>query len=109
MIVNVCPSGIANAPVETVWQVLIATERYGDWADAEVLRVSPPGLATAGQRIDLVARAFGLSWRVTIDVSRVDPNQRWIDLIARTPFGVVNREHVTLTPVESGRTLIRFN
>jgi hypothetical protein len=30
MIVNVCPSGIAKAPAEVLWHVLVNTERYGD-------------------------------------------------------------------------------
>ncbi|MBV9358559.1 MAG: SRPBCC family protein [Chloroflexi bacterium] len=109
MIVNVCPSGIASAPPEAVWPVLIDTERYGEWADAEVVHVNPPGLASPGQHIELAARALGRQWRVTIDVGRMDPNCRWIDLLARTPFDVVNREHVTLSPTDGGRTLVRFN
>jgi ligand-binding SRPBCC domain-containing protein len=109
MIVNVCPSGIANAPVEAVWQVLVNTERYGDWADADVVSVDPPGPARSGQRIELAPRALGRRWHASIDVARMDPDHRWIDLVARTPFDVVNREHITLSPVDGGRTLVRFN
>jgi ligand-binding SRPBCC domain-containing protein len=109
MMVNVCPSGIANAPPEGVWQVLTNTEGYGDWADAAVVGVHPPGPASAGQQIELAPRALGRRWQVTIDVVRMDPDRRWIDLVARVPFGVVNREHITLSPMDDGRTLIRFN
>jgi ligand-binding SRPBCC domain-containing protein len=109
MILNVCPSGIANAPVEAVWQALVNTERYGDWADAEVVSVHPAGRASPGQRIELAARAFGRRWHATIDIGRIDPDCRWIDMVARTPLGVVNREHITLSPVDSGRTVVRFN
>ena len=109
MIVNVCPSGIANAPPEAVWQVLANTACYGDWADADVVGVHPPGPARAGQHLELAPRALGRRWHATIDVARMDPDRRWIDLVARTPFGVVNREHITLSPMDGGRTLLRFN
>lgn len=109
MIVNVCPSGIAKVSPEVVWKVLMATEGYGEWADAEVVGVHPPGPASSGQHVELAPRAFGRRWQATIDVGRIDPDGRWIDLVARTPFGIVNREHVTLTPIDGGRTLVRFN
>jgi hypothetical protein len=109
VIVNVCPSAVANAPLQAVWRVLVETERYGDWADAAVVRVDPAGPASPGQRIELAARAFGRRWRATIDIGRMDPECRWIDLVARTPLGVVNREHITLSAVDRGRTLVRFN
>jgi len=109
MIVNVCPSKIAEAPLEAIWQVLVNAERYGDWAEAEVVRVHPAGPATTGQRIELAPRAFGRRWHATIEVARIDPECRWIDLVARTPLGIVNREHITLSPVDSGQTLVRFN
>ncbi|HZU77771.1 MAG TPA: hypothetical protein VFA70_13465 [Dehalococcoidia bacterium] len=48
MLVNVCPSGIASAPPEAVWQVLTATERYGDWIDSDVVGLHPPGPASSG-------------------------------------------------------------
>ena len=109
MIVNVCPSGIANAPLAAVWQVLMSTEHCGDWADAEVVSVQPAGTATPGQRIELAPRAFGRRWHATIEVGRMDSDGRWIDLVARTPLGIINREHITLSSVDGNRTLVRFN
>jgi hypothetical protein len=109
MIVNICPTATTNAPLEAVWHVLVDTQHYGDWIDAEVVSVDPRGPACSGQRIELASRALGRRWHASIEIGRMDHDRRWIEMVARTPFGVVNREHVTLTAVDGGRTLVRFN
>ena len=109
MIVNVCPSGVASAPRQGVWEVLTTPERFGEWVDANVVSVHPPGPARAEQRIELVAPRFGLRWRVSIEIEGLDPEGGWIELTACTPFSVVNHERITLTDVDRGHTLIRFN
>ena len=57
----------------------------------------------------MVAPAFGRDWPLTIDVRDLDPQHRWIDLVAHLPFGVDNHEHLTLTETKDGGTLVRFN
>ena len=109
MIVNVCPAATTNAPPDSVWNVIVATERLGEWTDATVVKVDPPGPAQIGQVITLVAPAFGLKFNVQIDVRDLDPQHRWIDLVAHLPFGVDNHEHLTLTQAPDGGTLVRFN
>jgi ligand-binding SRPBCC domain-containing protein len=109
LIVNVCPSGVAAAPISQVWQVLATPEGFGEWLDAEVVAIRPPGPAVAGQRIDMAAPGFGHRWRVTIDIDAVDAGGRWIELSVRLPFGIVNHERVTLTELDAGHTLVRFN
>ena len=109
MIVNVCPSGIAQVPPERVWQVISTPERYGEWVDAKVVAVHPAGPAVRGQRIELTTPFLGRQWPISIDVVGVDPNQRWIDLRVRLPFGVTNDEHLTLSEGSAGGTLVRFN
>ena len=84
-------------------------ERFGEWVDAKVVSIYPPGPAQPGQHIELVAPSFGLRWRVSIDIEALDPEGGWIELTARTPFGVVNHERMKLMDVDSGHTLIRFN
>jgi hypothetical protein len=42
-------------------------------------------------------------------VGEMDPQRRWIDLVAHLPFGADNHEHLTLTETSSRGTLIRFN
>jgi hypothetical protein len=89
--------------------VVVATERLGEWTDASVVGVDPPGPAQPGQVVSLVAPSFGLKFKVQIDVRDLDPQQRWIDLVAHLPFGIDNHEHLTLTATPEGGTLVRFN
>jgi ligand-binding SRPBCC domain-containing protein len=110
MIVNVCPSGVAAVPAERVWQVLTTPARFGEWLqDASVVSIRPAGPATPGQRVELMTRAYGVMWRVRIDVEAIDTARRWIDLTAHLPFGLVNQERVTLEELDGERTQVRFN
>ena len=109
MIVNVCPAGVAKAPPDKVWKVVEATEGYGNWTDAAVLRVVPSGPARPGQVVWMGGRALGRKWEFPIEVHDVDPQHRWIDLVVRLPFGITNYEHLTLTETPEGGTLVRFN
>ena len=109
MIVNVCPAATTKAPPDRIWRVIAATDRYGDWTDAAVLRVDPPGPAQAGQVIWMGGWALGRRWRFPIDVADVDPQHRWIDLVVHLPFGITNHERLTLTDTNDGGTLVRFN
>jgi hypothetical protein len=81
-LLNVCPSGVANAPVGAR-QVL-------DNASS----LQPKRLGAGTRRLRS---------------GRIDPECRWIGVVARTPFGVTNREHITLSPVGSEPTLVRFD
>lgn len=107
--VNVCPAAVTSAPPDRVWEVLTTPERFGEWQDAMFVSASPPGPVKPGQVIKLSARSLGRSWPVTIEVTDVDPQRRWIDLLVRLPFGIENHEHVTLTETKNGGTLVRFN
>lgn len=109
LIVNVCPAATTTAPPDSVWSVIAATEHLGEWTDATVVCIKPPGPAHPGQVVSLLAPSFGMEFKVTIDVRDVDPEHRWIDLVAHLPFGIDNHEHLTLTTTPEGGTLLRFN
>jgi len=109
LIVNVCPAATTKAPPDSVWKVLEATDRFGEWTDAAVVSVEPPGPAQRGQVVRFAARGLGRIWTFTIDIRDVDPQHRWIDLVARFPFGIDNYEHLILTETNDGGTLVRFN
>jgi ligand-binding SRPBCC domain-containing protein len=110
VIVNVCPAATTKASPDAVWNVVEATDRYSEWTGgARVVSVEPSGSARAGQVIRFAGRALGRTWTFTIDIRSVDPQRRWIDLVARFPFGIVNYEHLTLTETKDGGTLVRFN
>ena len=109
MIVNVCPAAVTSASPDRVWRVVTDSEHFGDWTDARFVSAIPPGPATTGQVIHLQAGGFGRVWPVSIEVGDMDTRHRWIDLLARLPLGLENREHLTLTSTPEGGTLIRFN
>ena len=106
---NVCPAGVASVPPDRVWDVLSATERFGEWNDATFVSSEPSGPMQAGQVIHLTAPALGRQWRVEIQVRDADPQHRWVDLRVRLPFGIVNQERVTLIQTKEGGTCVRFN
>ena len=108
MIVNVCPAATSKAPPDRFWAVVTATERFGEWTDARVDAVEPPGPAQPGQKVRMSHPRFR-RLAFTIDVTGLDPQHRWIDLVARFPFGIVNYEHLTLAETPEGGTLVRFN
>lgn len=109
LIVSVCPAAVTPVTPERVWRVLTSPARFGEWNDATYLSSDPPGPVKPGQKIHLTAPAFGRGWPVTIEVRDVDPQSRWIDLRVSLPFGIDNREHVTLTETPEKGTLVRFN
>jgi ligand-binding SRPBCC domain-containing protein len=109
VIVNVCPAATSKAPPDRFWEVLTAPERLGEWTDARVVSIEPPGPARPRQRIHMRAPGFGLEFAVRIDVGEMDPDRRWIDFVVYLPFGVVNQEHLTLAGTPGGGTLVRFN
>jgi uncharacterized protein YndB with AHSA1/START domain len=109
VIVNVCPAAVTPAAPDRVWKVLTTPERFGDWQDATFVSSNPPGPVKPGQTIRLAARGFGRQWPVSIEVTDMDPQRRWIDLLVHLPVGVENHEHVTLTETKDGGTLVRFN
>ena len=109
MVVNVCPAATSKAPPERFWEILMRPEAYEEWTDATFLSSEPPGPVQAGSVIHMKAPGFGRNWPVTLEVTALDPNRRWIDVIARLPLGVDNHEHLTLTETPDGGTLIRFN
>ena len=109
MIVNVCPAATTKAPPDAVWKVIEATDRFGEWTDATVVSVEPPGPAQSGQVVHFAGAALGRRWTFTIAIRGVDPQHRWIDLVAHFPFGIHVDEHLTLTETKDGGTLVRFN
>lgn len=108
MIVIVCPAAVTSASPEGVWRILTDPERFGVWNDETFVSADPPGPLVPGQTIHLTAPSLGRNWPMTLDVGDMDPQGRWIDLVARLPFGIESHEHLTLSQTGAG-TLVRFN
>ena len=109
MIVNVCPAAVTRTPPDKIWEILEATDRLGEWTDVKVVSMDPPGPAQAGQVVVMGSPALGRRWSLSIEVTGLDPQHRWIDYVVRLPFGISNYEHLTLTERPDGGTLVRFN
>ena len=104
-----CPAATSEAPPDRFWRVLTAVDRYGEWVDARFVSADPVGRAQPGQKLYFEARALGRMWPVRIDLVALDPDHRWIDMVAYLPFDIANHEHLTLTETSGGGTLVRFN
>ena len=109
MIVNVCPARVTRAPADRLWQLLTTPELFEEWQGAKLVPAMPPGPLSSGQHIVLSARAFGRWLRFTFDIGDIGPGRQWLELTARFPFGIINHEHITLTPTGDGGTLVRLN
>ena len=104
-----CPARVTGAPVDRIWELLTTPERFEEWQDAKLVAALPPGALASGQHIVMAAPFLGRIFRFTFDIGEIDPNRQWLDLTARFPFGIVNQEHITLTPTPEGGVLVRFN
>ena len=103
-----CPTTAVAAPAERVWQLFDRPESYQRWAGVELVHASPPGPVQAGQVIEFRTRELGRWWRVLFQVRRVDePDGLVLDI--RLPLGVVNHEHVVLSPIDGERTRVTLN
>lgn len=109
MALFVCPAGIAEASVKTVWALVSEPDSFLLWADVDqVLICEPQGALAPGQRIVMRASGFGLRFKVVFEIKSVDPGRHVIELDVKLPLGVVNHERIACQPTDDGRTLIRF-
>jgi uncharacterized protein YndB with AHSA1/START domain len=106
--VSVCPMAVVEAPVERLWDLVTSPKEFDAWADATLVSAQPPGRARAGQRLGLVTRSLGRTFRVDISVLEVDAERRRLHLLIQLPLGLVNDETITMAPAEEGRTIVRF-
>jgi hypothetical protein len=101
-----CPACVADAPAEVVWS-LLDPAHLDEWWDARTRRVTPQGPLSAGQRLECRAGPLGL-FSVTVEVLEVDTAARRLHWVARLPFGIVNEQTTTVTPLGPGRCRISF-
>jgi Polyketide cyclase / dehydrase and lipid transport len=108
MPVSVCPMAVVEAPFEHVWDLVANPQELDSWVDARLVGAEPPGRARAGQRLRLVTRALGRTFRVDMSVLEVDAERGSLHLLIHLPFGLVNDETITMVPAAEGRTTVRF-
>jgi len=102
MSLYVCPADTVDAPVETVWSLLSDPASYGNWADAHIDDVAPPGPAQAGQVVQMTARALAIPLRVRFDIERADPVAHDLAFRATFPLGIRLQEQISVRPVGEG-------
>ena len=108
MPVSVCPTTVVDAPAAVIWALVGAPDQYGTWAGADVVSVIPTGPVAAGQRIRLTTRELGLTFKVGIDILEVEvPGS--LRLKVTLPFGVVNYEHIVISPISDRQARLTFN
>ena len=103
-----CPTDVIAASADAVWPLLTDPAQYERWTGADVLRVSPPGAARRGQRIDFSVRALALTWPVRFAVGAVRDRES-LELDVFMPFGIVNHELIVLSRLDDARTRVTFN
>jgi hypothetical protein len=97
-----CPTAIARAHVERVWDLLTTPSLLG-WVDGRLIE-APARRLREGDRL-VFAEPLGLrvSWFV-----RVLEAPRQLALDIALPFGMANRETIVLTPLDPERCRISF-
>lgn len=108
MTFSTCPTTIVAAPIEQVWALLASPRRYGEWVDAAVERIDPPGPAAGGQEITGTTSGLGRRWPVRIMVEAVDSPRHQIDLRTTLPLGIVAHNHLVCTPIDAGHCRFKF-
>jgi hypothetical protein len=105
----ICPTEVVNAPIETVWALLTATEEWGDFFDIRVVQINPPGSATMGQRINAMSGPSFLRLSITLEFTEIDPTRYQLGLCVRFPFGVTVREDLRCYPIDPVRCRVSYN
>jgi hypothetical protein len=108
MALSICPAAVVAAPIQIVWEVLTHPARFGQWADARVESVVPPGPLVPGQIIFLSAPAFGRNWQVRFDVVGVYPERHQIELHVKLPLDMHMEEHLSCTPIDAQSCRVQY-
>lgn len=109
MAIEVCPAGVTDAGIETVWGLVANLPGYPAWADVkDVVSCEPAGPAVAGQHAVMRTVAAGLRFPVTFDVLEVAADVHTIELDIGLPFGLRNAERIVCQSIAPGRTVVRF-
>ncbi|MBV9124866.1 MAG: SRPBCC family protein [Planctomycetes bacterium] len=106
MSLTVCPTCIANAPIEAAWS-LLDPAHFDEWWDARTRRVTPEGPLAPGQRIEVSAGPLGL-FTIPIDVLEVDPEAHRVRFMVHLPFGISNDQTTVLKAFGPDQCRISF-
>jgi hypothetical protein len=108
MPVSVCPAGVAAAPVEQVWALLMQPETYDQWWDMHTERVTPPGPATPGQVVSGWSKALGRKWPVSVTIESINAQKHQMLLRTALPLGIVVHNRVSCVQVDDTSCHVQF-
>jgi hypothetical protein len=108
MPLSVCPASEVNASIEKTWSLLYEPAKYGTWADANVMSVSPVGFAQAGQIINLTSKSLGVKWHVSLHVISVDVINHRIIFETHLPFKLILKNNISCIENDEKACLVRY-
>lgn len=104
-----CPTDVVNAPVEVVWVLVTDFARWGDFYDISVERVTPPGRAVVGQRMEGRTGPGPLKLRIVFEVTGIDETRHRLGLVGHMPFGVTVHEDMIMLPIDATHCRVNYN
>jgi hypothetical protein len=104
-----CPTALIEAPVQRVWQLLTDPETWPSFYDLRVMRIEPPGLATAGQRVFGESGPRWLHLAVTLTFTAVDASQGKLELIVQLPLGIVVTEELGCKAINATQCRVSYH
>ena len=105
---SVCPATVVDAPVESVWELLVDPSLYDTWWDARTERIVPSGGAAPGQVLYAKATGLGRTWDVTLSVRAVNPEMHLIQMRVTLPLGMINDTTLTCAPLDATSCRLQF-
>jgi hypothetical protein len=94
-----CPTGLVNAPIDVVWNLLTDPAGWTAFFDIRVTRIDPPGPAVVGQRIWGESGPRILRLVVTFEYTEIDAARRTLGLNIQLPLGITVRENLSCSAV----------
>ena len=100
---EVCPTDIIHAPAERIWQLLVDAQELARWTGTKLFKGPLRPLRTG----DLVVLGAGFMHFSFEFLDEQAPQS--LRFLVRLPFGIVNHEHVQITPAGSDSCRVTFN
>jgi hypothetical protein len=104
-----CPASIVNAPVGTVWALLMRPEAWGDFYDIRISSVEPSGAARVGQTVLAESGPRLLHLKLEFRLTKVDTENYELGFDVRMPFGTTVREDIICHSLGPEHCRVNYN
>jgi len=95
-----CPTTVINAPIDTIWALLMDPLSWHKVFDIRIQNALPRGPATPGQ---IVRAESGPSWmhlKLSIEIVAVNPAAHRIKMMIQLPLRLVVHEDLDCVPID---------